>query len=105
MDAPEGRQSVACEPIAELGRQWLAAHPGVSARRLAHDLAARVGEMGYRVSPNGIQPILGGWKRRTRGYVYRAMLEQLQNGAAATIPIEHVLGPIPGLADDAKLAS
>jgi hypothetical protein len=30
--------------------------------------------MGYPTSHNSIQPILGGWKKKARRFVYRAML-------------------------------
>jgi hypothetical protein len=65
---------VRVEPIASLAKTWLELHPGMSKRKLAIRLSARIREMGYSRSHDALQPILGGWKERTRRFVYRAML-------------------------------
>jgi hypothetical protein len=46
--------------------------------------------MGYSTSHNTIQPILAGHKKKTRGFVYRAMLKQFQDHGEH-IPAEHIL--------------
>ncbi len=65
---------VRVEPIVELAHTWLEQHPGTSKRQLAILLSARIREMGYSRSHDVLQPILGGWKKKTRRFVYRAML-------------------------------
>jgi hypothetical protein len=65
---------VRVEPIVELAHTWLEQHPGTSKRQLAILLSARIREMGYSRSHDLLQPILGGWKKKTRRFVYRAML-------------------------------
>ena len=86
---------VKCDPIAEMARQWLEEHPGASMRQLAQSVAVTVRRMGYRTSHNSIQPILGGWKKKTRGFVYRAMAKQLTGERSPRIPDEHLLSPMP----------
>lgn len=85
---------VQCQPIAELAKEWLTDNPEVSMRQLAMKVAASIRRMGYTTSHNSIQPILGGWKKKTRGYVYRAMLKQFGDRGNAKIPTEHILSPI-----------
>lgn len=87
---------VSCEPIAALATEWLAQNPGSSMRQLAIRVAGTIKRMGYGSSHNTIQPILGGWKKKTRGYVYRAVLKQFPDRASDKIPDEHIIGPIPG---------
>ncbi len=82
---------VLAKPIAELAREWLEANPGLTMRQLALRVAEAARKMGYSTSHNTIQPILGGWKQRTRGYIYRAMLAQFGGAKPADIPSEHVL--------------
>ena len=65
---------VKTEPLIALANNWLEQHPGMSLRQLAVRLAARIQHMGYSRSQHTLQPILGGWKKRTRRFVYRAML-------------------------------
>jgi len=65
---------VRAEPLVALAKTWLEQHPGRSKRQLAIRLSARIREMGYSRSPNTLQPILGGWKKKTRRFVYQAML-------------------------------
>lgn len=67
---------VGAQRIAMLARHWLAAQPGSSMRQLAIRVAETVREFGYSTSSNTIQPILGGHKKKARGYVYRAMRQQ-----------------------------
>jgi hypothetical protein len=83
---------VAAQPIAELAREWLHEHPGQTMRQLALRVAQTAKRMGYSTSHNTIQPILGGWKQRTRGYIYRAVLMQFDGRRGVEIPAEHVLG-------------
>ncbi len=63
-------------PVAALAREWLAGHPGVSQRQLAIRVSLAVNRIGFSYSPSTVQPILGGWKKRARGFVRRALLEQ-----------------------------
>ena len=70
---------VRVEPIVELAKNWLEQHPGMSKRQLAMRLSARIREMGYSRSHDTLQPILGGWKKKTRRFVYRAMLMECPN--------------------------
>lgn len=65
---------VEAESVEALAREWVARRPGVSMRQLALRLAGAVRRMGYPISHNSIQPILGGWKKKARRFVYRAML-------------------------------
>ncbi len=59
--------------IVARGDEWLARHPGATRRQLALRLADIVRRMGYTMSHSSIQPLLGGWKRRGRVFVYRAV--------------------------------
>ena len=76
---------VPAQPTAAMARRWLAAHPGVSQRHLARRVCETLVSMGYASSPNTIQPILGGRRKKTRGFVHRALLE-LRNGWTARSP-------------------
>jgi hypothetical protein len=76
---------VPAQPIAALGREWLGAHPGVSQRQLARRVWETLARMGYSSSSSTIQPILGGRRKKTRGFVHRALLE-LWNARAARSP-------------------
>lgn len=76
---------IPAEPVAALARQWLTGQPGVSQRQLAIRVSQAVNRIGFSYSPSTVQPILGGWKRRTRGFVRRALLEQW-NAPLATRP-------------------
>ena len=67
---------VPAEPTAALAREWLAAHPGVSQRELARRLCKTLARLGYSSSSNTLQPILGGRRKKTRGFMHRALLEQ-----------------------------
>jgi hypothetical protein len=87
---------VSCEPIASLATEWLAQNPSSSMRQLAIRVAATIRRLGYASSHNTIQPILGGWKKKTRGYVYRAVLKQFADRPSDKIPEEHIIGPVPG---------
>ncbi|MFO0728423.1 MAG: hypothetical protein U1E65_31900 [Myxococcota bacterium] len=95
---------VLAKPISELAKEWLEANPGLTMRQLALRVADAARKMGYSTSHNTIQPILGGWKQRTRGYIYRAMLAQFEGQKPADIPPEHVLAAIeaePNIASEA----
>ncbi|MBI2376107.1 MAG: hypothetical protein HYV07_19090 [Deltaproteobacteria bacterium] len=85
---------VRCEPISVLAGNWLVANPGASMRQLALRVAQTVRKLGYDSSHNTIQPILGGWKKKTRGYVYRAVLRQFPGREDEEIPPEHIVGPV-----------
>lgn len=80
-------------PIAELASEWQQAHPGVSRRTLAQQIATTARELGYATSHNTIQTVLSGHTQRTRGYVYRAMLKQFNDKKRERIPAQHVLHP------------
>jgi len=77
-------------PIAILARRWLAASPETSMRQLAIRVAQTVQKMGYSTSHHTIQPILSGYMKKTRGFVYRAMLKQFPD-RAQLVPAEHIL--------------
>ncbi|OGA55525.1 MAG: hypothetical protein A3F74_17050 [Betaproteobacteria bacterium RIFCSPLOWO2_12_FULL_62_58] len=81
---------VRAEPISALAKDWLAQHPGTSMRQLSIRVAKSARRMGYATSHNTIQPILGGHKKMTRGFVHRAMLKQFE-GAHDRTPEEHVV--------------
>ncbi len=85
---------VRAEPIAEIARTHVASRPGTTMRKLAIQISRIVGELGYSTSPNTIQPILGGHKKKTRGFIYRAMLH-IDGGHATRVPDHHVLGVLP----------
>lgn len=75
---------VDAERISMLARQWLAAHPDSSMRQLAIRVAETVRGLGYSTSSNTVQPILGGHKKKARGYVYRALRQQFPERRART---------------------
>ena len=81
---------VRAEPIAELAKKWVSEHPGISNRKLAIRVYKTVRRMGFSSTINTIQCILGGWKKKTRGFVYRAMLKQFGR-SAARIPEQDLL--------------
>ncbi len=81
---------VRAEPIAELAKQWVAEHPGISQRNLTIRVYKTIRRMGFSTTLNTIQSILGGWKKKTRGFVYRAMLKQ-SGRSAARIPEQDLL--------------
>ncbi|WP_235879798.1 sigma-70 family RNA polymerase sigma factor [Polyangium aurulentum] len=85
---------VKAAPIAEIARRHVADRPGMTMRKLAIQISRTVEAMGYATSPNTIQPILGGHKKKTRGFIYRAML-QLDGVRDARVPEEHVIGAVP----------
>lgn len=82
---------VKAAPIAELARKYVVTHPGMTMRKLAIQISREVEALGYTTSPNTIQPILGGHKKRTRGFIYRALLH-LDGAPATRVPSEHVFG-------------
>ena len=82
---------VKAEPITVLAKAWLSQHPGATMRQLAIRVANTARRMGYATSCNTTQPILGGHKKRTRGFVYRALLKQVEGREREPIPEEHIL--------------
>jgi hypothetical protein len=68
------RDWVRVEPVVDLATAWLEQHPGMSKRQLAIRVSAKIREMGYSRSHDTLQPILGGRKKKTRRFVYRALL-------------------------------
>lgn len=76
---------VPAQPTAAMARRWLAAHPGVSRCQLARRVCETLARMGYSSSPSTIQPIVGGRRKKTRGFMHRALLE-LSNGSVARSP-------------------
>lgn len=81
---------VRAEPIAEMARRFVAQNSDMTMRKLSIEISRVVEQFGFATSPNTIQPILGGHKKKTRGFIYRAMLEI--DGQAALVPVEHVMG-------------
>ena len=82
---------VKAAPIAALAHVWLTQHPGVTMRQLAIRVANTARRLGYATSANTTQPILGGHKKRTRGFVYRALLKQIEGRERDPIPEEYIL--------------
>ncbi len=82
---------VRAEPIAALAKACLEQHPGLTMRQLSFRVAKSARRMGYSTSHNTIQPILWGHKKKTRGFVYRALLKQIEGSAREPIPEEHIL--------------
>ena len=80
---------VDAEPIAELASDWLDRNPVATMRQLAIRLATTLRRMGYENSHHSIQSVLGGHKKKTRGFVYRALLKQFPD-RAEEVPLEHV---------------
>jgi hypothetical protein len=76
---------VPARPATAMARRWLAAHPGVSPRQLAMRAFESLARMGYSSSLNTLQLILGGRRKKTRGFVHRA-LRELSDGSAARSP-------------------
>lgn len=64
---------VPAQPTSSIARRWLAAHPGVSQRQLARRVCETLARMGYSSSLNTIQLILGGRRKKMRGFVQRAL--------------------------------
>jgi hypothetical protein len=60
-------------------------------RKLAIRVTSTIRRMGYSMSLNAVQALLGGHKKRTRGFVYRAMLKQFEAREEARIPDEQIL--------------
>lgn len=81
---------VKAEPISALAKGWVAQHPGATLRQLSIRVAKSARRMGYATSPSTVQGILGGYTKRTRGFVYRAMLKQIP-GSRDRIPEEHIV--------------
>jgi len=81
---------VDAQPIAALARSWLEQHPDTTQRQLSIRVAKSARRMGYASSPSTVQPILGGYKQKTRGFIYRAMLKQIP-GTRDRIPPEHIV--------------
>lgn len=83
---------VQAEPIALMAQKYVAEKSGMTMRKLSIQISRTVDRYGYATSPNTIQPILGGHKKKTRGFIYRAMLELSGQQQASIVPIDHVLG-------------
>lgn len=82
---------VQAEPISEMAQKYVADRPHMTLRKLSIQISHLVERYGYATSPNTIQPILGGHKKKTRGFIYRAMLE-ISGRQAPAVPPTHVLG-------------
>ncbi len=81
---------VKAEPISALAKGWLALHPSATMRQLSIRVEKSARRMGYAISPGTIQRILGGHTKRTRGFVYRAMLKQIP-GSRDRVPEDHIV--------------
>jgi len=84
---------VMARPVVDLAQEWLRSHPDESRRSLAKRIAKTARDLGYATSHNTIQTVLAGQTQRTRGYVYRAMLAQLDDKRRVRIPADHVIRP------------
>ena len=82
---------VKAEPIAALAKTWLSQHRDATMHQLAIRVANTARRMGYATSYNTTQPILGGHQKRTCGFVYRALLKQIEGREHEPIPEEHIL--------------
>ena len=67
---------VRADSIAAMARNWVEQHSGTSMRQLAIRLAGTIYRMGYSMIPGTIQRILGGWKKKARRFLYRAILHE-----------------------------
>jgi RNA polymerase sigma-32 factor len=83
---------VQAEPIAKMAQHYVTNKAGMTMRKLSIQLSHVVERYGYATSPNTIQPILGGHKKKTRGFIYRAMLEIEGQQQALAVPHAHVIG-------------
>jgi RNA polymerase sigma-32 factor len=83
---------VQAEPIAQMAQKYIADKRGMTMRKLSIQLSNVVERYGYATSPNTIQPILGGHKKKTRGFIYRAMLEIEGQQQALAVPDVHIMG-------------
>lgn len=83
---------VQAEPIARMAQNYVTEKTGMTMRKLSIQISHVVERYGYATSPNTIQPILGGHKKKTRGFIYRAMLEIEGRQEALSVPTEHVIG-------------
>ena len=81
---------VRAEVVSALAKQWLSSHPDQTQRQLSLRVVKTIHRMGYPVHLNSVEPVLGGWKKKTRGYVYRALLRQFE-GKIVRIPDEHIV--------------
>ena len=82
---------VRAEPIARLAQEWIQQHPGSSLRQLTLQVSKTVHRMGYTRSFHSIQPVLGGLKKKTRGFVYRAMLHQFEHKRSLHVPADDLV--------------
>ena len=82
---------VKAEPIAALAREWVAEHPGQTMRQLAIRVSKTARRMGYRTTHNTVQCVLGGHKKKSRGFVYRALILQFRDKRRRPIPSEHII--------------
>ena len=83
---------VQAEPIAQMAKKYVADNHSMTMRKLSIQISNVVERFGYATSPNTIQPILGGHKKKTRGFIYRAMLEIEGQQHALAVPDVHVIG-------------
>lgn len=82
---------VQAEPISEIAQKYVTDKRGMTMRKLSIQISHMVERYGYATSPNTIQPILGGHKKKTRGFIYRAMLE-IAGQQTPHVPPDHILG-------------
>ena len=82
---------VRAEPIARLAQEWIQQHPGSSLRQLTLQVSKTVHRMGYTRSFHSIQPVLGGHRKKTRGFVYRAMLHQFEHKRSLQVPAKDLV--------------
>jgi RNA polymerase sigma-32 factor len=75
-----------------MAQKYVTDKSGMTMRKLSIQISRVVDRYGYATSPNTIQPILGGHKKKTRGFIYRAMLELSGQHQAHFVPIDHVIG-------------
>jgi RNA polymerase primary sigma factor len=81
---------VKAEPISALAKGWLRQHPSATMRQLSIRVAKSALRRGYATSPITVQKIIGGHAKRTRGFVYSAMLRQIPD-SGDHIPEEHIV--------------
>lgn len=84
---------VSAQAVADMAEEWLSQHSGQTMRQLAIRTSQTLWEMSYPRSPNALEPILAGQNRRTRGYVYRAVLMQFDDVQNVEIPEELIVEP------------
>ena len=82
---------VDAQPIAQMADDWVSEGEKRTYWKLANRVSAVLDELGHARVPHSIQPILRGWKGKTRGFVYRAVAIARWGEPDASVPEAHLL--------------